>query len=106
VTAFSWAEDGSAVYFIQDTNGDENDHLYMVPLSSLTPNGQPVKPIDLTPFKGVKASTIIGSKRFPGVTRARWDLACLVVGFRPCTCTVPLKLLALDSYDLHVSSRA
>lgn len=65
VTSFSWAEDGSAIYFIQDTNGDENDHLYMVPLSSLKPNGQAVKPIDLTPFKGVKASTIIGSKRFP-----------------------------------------
>jgi hypothetical protein len=65
VTAFSWAEDGSAVFYIQDTNGDENDHLYMVPLSSLKSNGQPVKAIDLTPFKGVKASTIIGSKRFP-----------------------------------------
>jgi hypothetical protein len=66
VTSFSWAEDGSAVFYIQDTNGDENDHLYMVLLSALMPNGQPVKPIDLTPFKGVKASTIIGSKRFPG----------------------------------------
>lgn len=70
VTAFSWAEDGSAVYYIQDTNGDENDHLHMVPLSSLRPDGRPVKAVDLTPFKGVKASTIIGSKRFPGASGA------------------------------------
>lgn len=65
VTAYSWAEDGSAIFYIQDNNGDENDHLYMVPLATLK-KGQPSKPIDLTPFAGVKASSIVSSKRFPG----------------------------------------
>lgn len=76
VSAYSWAEDGSAIFYIQDNNGDENDHLYMVPLASLK-KGQQAAPIDLTPFKGVKASGIVGSKRFPGGQLAWLRDTCL-----------------------------
>lgn len=56
VTAYSWSEDGGSILYLQDNNGDENDHLYIVPL---TGNGQP-KATDLTPFKGVKAAGGLG----------------------------------------------
>lgn len=52
VTTYSWSEDGGSILYLQDNNGDENDHLYIVLLNV---TGQP-KAIDLTPFKGVKAA--------------------------------------------------
>ncbi|KAF8066249.1 dapb3 [Scenedesmus sp. PABB004] len=72
VSAYSWAEDSSSILYIQDTNGDENDHLYMVSLPPLNasssaggaaPAAGPA--VNLTPFPGVKAAGIVGSKRFP-----------------------------------------
>lgn len=52
ITTFSWSEDGSSILYLQDNNGDENDHLYVV---ALNVTGRP-KSVDLTPFPGVKAA--------------------------------------------------
>lgn len=52
ITTFSWSEDGSSILYLQDNNGDENDHLYVV---ALNVTRRP-KAVDLTPFAGVKAA--------------------------------------------------
>ena len=54
ITTFSWSEDGKSILYLQDNNGDENDHLYVV---ALNVSGQP-KAVDLTPFEGVKAAGV------------------------------------------------
>lgn len=59
VSAYSWSQDSASIFYIQDNNGDENYHLYMVPLN------RPGEAIDLTPFPGVKAEGIVTSDRFP-----------------------------------------
>lgn len=56
VSAYSWAEDDSTIFYLQDTGGDENFHLWMVPVSSLFKsggNGNSSKGVDLTPYPGV-----------------------------------------------------
>jgi len=80
ISTYVWTEDGAGILYIQDKDGDENEHLYLVPLSAIisslsssTAGGsssskqQPPQAIDLTPFPGVKASGILLSKRFPDV---------------------------------------
>lgn len=66
ITAFSWSDAGNAIFYIQDKDGDENYHLYVVPLDGLF-SGKDKKPqaIDLTPFPGVRASGIVGDKDHP-----------------------------------------
>lgn len=59
VDAYSWAEDGASIFFIQDNNGDENYHLFFARVSS------PGAAVDLTPFPGVKAQGIVSSEIFP-----------------------------------------
>jgi hypothetical protein len=77
VSSYSWAEDDSTMFYLQDEGGDENFHLYMVQVASLFKNGgsgtrggssgsqAAAAATDLTPFKGVKVQGIITSDRVP-----------------------------------------
>eukprot|EP00775_Hariotina_reticulata_P002700 gene2700-3000_t len=68
ISSYSWSDGGDAILYIQDKDGDENDHLYLVPIgtSLFSSNSSRVPAAeDLTPFPGVKASDIVGDKRFP-----------------------------------------
>jgi hypothetical protein len=81
VSSYSWAEDDSTIFYLQDTGGDENFHLYMVSIRSLvnsssssngnSSNGSKAAAAaaavtqDLTPFPGVKVQGIITNERVP-----------------------------------------
>jgi hypothetical protein len=67
ISNYQWTEDGTGILYIQDKNGDEQNHLYYIPLSAVKEEGKPPAPVDLTPFPGVKAAGIRTSKRFPDV---------------------------------------
>jgi dipeptidyl aminopeptidase/acylaminoacyl peptidase len=59
VQLYEWAQDSRHLLYEQDSDGDENFHLYSADLS-----GGPVR--DLTPFQGVKAQNLCTSPRKPG----------------------------------------
>lgn len=53
VTDFYWLWDSSGILYMQDSEGDENYHLYLVELSKvLGRKGGKPQITDLTPFKG------------------------------------------------------
>jgi dipeptidyl aminopeptidase/acylaminoacyl peptidase len=56
---YIWAADGKHILYLQDNDGDENNHLYSADLESGTVR-------DLTPFRGVKAQNVRTSFRSPG----------------------------------------
>ena len=56
---YAWAYDNQHLLYLQDSDGDENFHLYSVDLAS-----QVVR--DLTPFKGIKAQNLLTGARRPG----------------------------------------
>jgi hypothetical protein len=59
VRIYRWAEDSRHLLYFQDSDGDENSHLYVVDIES-----RQVR--DLTPFPGVKAATtLLTSPRRP-----------------------------------------
>jgi dipeptidyl aminopeptidase/acylaminoacyl peptidase len=55
---FQWAYDGHSLLYEQDSNGDENFHIYGVDLDSRNTR-------DLTPFLGVRADVVALSPRYP-----------------------------------------
>jgi dipeptidyl aminopeptidase/acylaminoacyl peptidase len=59
VRSFEWAEDSRSLLYQQDSDGDENFHVYRVDL-----DGKSVR--DLTPFQGVRAEIAAISHRVPG----------------------------------------
>ncbi len=59
VLLYRWAEDGEHILYLQDSDGDENWHVYSVELKTRITR-------DLTPFKGVKAQNLLTSPRHPG----------------------------------------
>nr|WP_295105717.1 S9 family peptidase [uncultured Caulobacter sp.] len=59
VYSFSWAYDGVHLLYLQDKDGDEDEHLYAVPVA-----GGEVR--DLTPFEGARASIAAQSRERPG----------------------------------------
>lgn len=63
----SWTEDSQGLLFMQDREGDENDHVYLVRLAEALQTGAKRAPpaVDLTPFPGVKAVGLISSKQAP-----------------------------------------
>ncbi|KAI8468869.1 MAG: acylamino-acid-releasing enzyme [Monoraphidium minutum] len=67
VTSASWGEDSKTIYYVQDADGDENYHLFQVPLADALRTGstRAPPPVDLTPFKGVKAAGIMSSRQAP-----------------------------------------
>ncbi|MGH7540921.1 MAG: S9 family peptidase [Gemmatimonadota bacterium] len=51
VTVYFWSADGSKVLYVQDKGGNENFHVYAVPVDgTATPDAR-----DLTPYEGVRA---------------------------------------------------
>lgn len=56
---FSFAEDGVHVLYVQDRDGDENWHVYRVPVAG-------GDPFDLTPVDGVQARIVAADPRHPG----------------------------------------
>ena len=55
-----WAENGRWIIYLQDSDGDENHHLYRI--DPRNPDGEAV---DLTPFEGVKAVPAANSLKRP-----------------------------------------
>src|SRR5262249_60746589 len=49
IRQYFWAKDGKYLLYLQDTNGDENDHLY-----ATDPDTKKTR--ELTPFPGVKVA--------------------------------------------------
>lgn len=60
VKKYWWGHDGEHIFFLRDDDGDENDHLYRVPLAGGAP-------VDLTPYEGAKVKLLKYDKRFPEV---------------------------------------
>ena len=58
IRQFFWAENSKMLIYLQDSDGDENFHLFGVDLASGNVR-------DLTPFQGVKAQTTAVDPNFP-----------------------------------------
>ncbi|HMP59988.1 MAG TPA: S9 family peptidase, partial [Gemmatales bacterium] len=58
IRQFFWAHDGVHLLYLQDTDGDENFHLYAVDVAQ-------GKTRALTPFKGVRVQGIMLDHNFP-----------------------------------------
>ena len=58
ITSYHWAYDNKHILYLQDVNGDENDHLFAIDVANGTTK-------DLTPIKGVKAQLENASEKFP-----------------------------------------
>lgn len=58
ISQYFWLQDSAHLVFLQDKDGDENAHLYLVNLAS----GETK---DLTPFDGVKVQILAADKHFP-----------------------------------------
>jgi dipeptidyl aminopeptidase/acylaminoacyl peptidase len=73
---YTWAADSRHILFLQDGDGDENDHVFLADLE-----GANVR--DLTPFRGVKATNLLTS------------------GARPNEILVGLNLRDRRLFDMH-----
>jgi dipeptidyl aminopeptidase/acylaminoacyl peptidase len=58
IDSFTWQQDGEKLLFFQDQGGDEASHLFQVDIKKGWVR-------DLTPFPGVRASTLIDNPKFP-----------------------------------------
>ncbi len=79
IRQYRWAPDGETILYLQDFEGDENFHLWAVPVgvkksdldldSNSDPDSDPdsaaASARDLTPGNNTKASNLITNKRFP-----------------------------------------
>jgi len=61
IRQYQWAPDGATLLYLQDTEGDENFHLWSI--GATGEEGAAAR--DLTPGDGVKASNLVTNKRFP-----------------------------------------
>ncbi len=59
ITTYGWSYDNRHIWYLQDTNGDENDHLYCIDTAA------PAVVRDLTPFADTKVAVIGQSPRYP-----------------------------------------
>lgn len=59
ITSYTWTSVPNTIIYAQDTNGDENTHLYQV-------NFETNELIDITPFPGAKATIYADSTDFVG----------------------------------------
>jgi len=57
---YRWAADSRHLLYLQDGDGDENNHLFSADLATGVIR-------DLTPFRGVRAQNVLVSERHPGV---------------------------------------
>jgi len=60
IRSVTWAEDSRTLLYLQDSEGDENFHLWAIDATATA-----AKARDLTPGDNVKASTVVTNKRFP-----------------------------------------
>jgi dipeptidyl aminopeptidase/acylaminoacyl peptidase len=58
IRSYFWAHDGEHLVYLQDTDGDENDHLHGVNIKTHIVR-------DLTPFQGVKAQLVSSQAKYP-----------------------------------------
>jgi len=58
IRQYSWAEDNRTLLYMQDTDGDENFHIYGVDLVSGNVR-------DYTPFQGVRSAVVATDEKFP-----------------------------------------
>jgi dipeptidyl aminopeptidase/acylaminoacyl peptidase len=59
ISRYGWAWDSKTILYSQDSDGDENSHVFAVDLA-----GGNVR--DLTPWQGVRAEIVAANPRFPG----------------------------------------
>ena len=64
---YRWAADSRHLLYLQDGDGDENNHLFSADLETGTIR-------DLTPFRGVRAQNVLVSLEHPGVVLAALNL--------------------------------
>src|SRR4051812_23244970 len=57
IPSYHWAYDNTHILFVNDTNGDENFHVYAVDVAAREKK-------DLTPIKGVRAEIEAASEKF------------------------------------------
>jgi dipeptidyl aminopeptidase/acylaminoacyl peptidase len=60
VRQYYWAYDNKHLLYLQDTDGDENYHLYAVNLENKQTH-------DLTPFKGARVQSVNLEEKFPNI---------------------------------------
>ncbi len=84
IRRFFWAEDNRTLLYMQDTDGDENFHVYGADLESKNVR-------DLTPFQGVRAEVVDTNPKFP-------DQALVSLNLR--------KREVMDVYRLNLRSGA
>jgi dipeptidyl aminopeptidase/acylaminoacyl peptidase len=58
IRSYSWAHNNRHIVYIQDQDGDENWHVYLVDVDSLETR-------DVTPFPGIQARIVALSKNYP-----------------------------------------
>ncbi len=58
IRSYFWAQDSEHLFYMQDTEGDENTHLYRVNLKS-------GEALNLTPFLGVRVQVLSFDRHFP-----------------------------------------
>jgi len=58
IQAYGWSYDNQRLAYLQDNDGDENNHLYLVDLQTKVVR-------DMTPFQGIRAENFIFNKKFP-----------------------------------------
>jgi dipeptidyl aminopeptidase/acylaminoacyl peptidase len=59
IYSYEWAADGRHILFAQDSDGDENWHIFSVDIDTGLVR-------DLTPFQGIRAQNLLTSPRRPG----------------------------------------
>lgn len=57
IREYFWSYDNEHIFYLQDNDGDENQHLFRLSIHSFD------KPVDMTPIKGVKATIVQTSKQ-------------------------------------------
>lgn len=58
IRSFQWSEDGQSILYLQDSDGDENWHIFSTHLETLVTR-------DLTPFLGCQAMILASHRDFP-----------------------------------------
>jgi len=65
ITGYDWGKDGNRLLFVQDRDGDENYHLYLVVPDEAFYQEPPPEPRDLTPYPNTRARIIALSHATP-----------------------------------------
>jgi Tol biopolymer transport system component len=58
IRMFSWGWSGEHIFYLQDSDGDENWHLYRTEVATGAT-------VDLTPYEGVQAQIVASEPEFP-----------------------------------------